>query len=100
MLGLSPAENALALRGPAEARLGEHPEFAVSLTPRGRRLVRLSVFAPDGSPLPAYAQNALLEDGAGTLVLPSALNDPAGAYTLRVADVLTGAGAEAKVRLR
>ena len=37
---------------------------------------------------------------AGHVVLPSALSDAAGDYTLKVTDVLTGATAEAKISLK
>jgi hypothetical protein len=55
--------------------------------------------APDGRLLPSYAQNVVMEGDEGTVLLPSALNDPPGDYTLRVADVITGASATTKVRL-
>jgi hypothetical protein len=50
--------------------------------------------------LEAYAKNVVAEDGRAAVVLPSALNDPAGMYVLRVTDVVTGATAEAKIRLK
>jgi hypothetical protein len=41
-----------------------------------------------------------VEDGPqATFTLPSALNDPAGEYRVRVTDVLTGASAEAPLQL-
>jgi hypothetical protein len=41
-----------------------------------------------------------VEDGqSATFTLPSALNDPAGEYRVRVTDVLSGATAEAVLRL-
>jgi hypothetical protein len=36
---------------------------------------------------------------SATFAFPSALNDPAGEYRVRVTDVLTGASAEATLRL-
>jgi hypothetical protein len=100
VLALSPAENALDLAGPASATLGEHPAFTVTSSLPGRRLVRFHVSAPDGTPVPAYSANVLLEGGPARVVLPSALNDPAGTYTLRVTDVVTGAAAEAAITLK
>jgi hypothetical protein len=100
VLGLAPAENKLSLRGPASARLGEQPQFTVSSSLSGRRVIRYHVFAPDGRFLAAYSKNVLSDGGAATLVLPSALNDPAGRYTLRATDVVTGATAETKIALR
>jgi len=44
----------------------------------GPRLIRCNVFGPDGSMLPVYSRNWLLDNSATTFVLPSALNDLAG----------------------
>jgi hypothetical protein len=64
-----------------------------------RRLLRFHVTGPDGSFLPEYAQVTATDDAAPTFTFPSALNDPPGDYRVRVADVLTGASAEATLRL-
>jgi hypothetical protein len=58
------------------------------------------VFAPDGSILPSYSSNILLDNAAKTLVLPSALNDPAGTYTIKATDVVTGATIETKISFK
>ena len=79
---------------------GEHVRFTIDHAPTGRRLFRCHFFAPDGSLLDAYAKNVLAEGARAEVILPSALNDPAGVYTLRVTDVVTGATAEAKIRLK
>jgi hypothetical protein len=50
--------------------------------------------------MPAYPSNISLDGPTGAVVLPSALNDPAGPYRLRITDVVTGATAEARVRLQ
>jgi len=100
VLGLSPTENTITLDGPAAASLGEHPAFTLAASKPGRRLIRCHVFAPDGSMLPGYARNVLLENTAATFVLPSALNDPAGRYTISATDVVTGATAETKITLQ
>jgi hypothetical protein len=100
VLGLNPAEDTLSLRGPSGADLGEQPEFNARSSLPGRRLVRFHVFAPDGSFISAYAKSVLLEDAAAVFALPSALNDPEGVYTVRATDVLTGATADAKIRLK
>ncbi len=100
VLGLNRAEETISLRGPASAGLGEQPEFIIASSRPERRLVRCHIFAPDGAFIPAYAKNLLLETGSGSFVLPSALNDPAGEYIVRVTDVVTATTAEAKVRLR
>jgi hypothetical protein len=100
VLSLSPAENKLALNGPPSSSRGEHVSFTLSSSVAGARLIRCHVFAPDGSMLPAYARNLLLDNTATTFFLPSALNDVAGAYTIRATDVVTGATAETKITLK
>jgi hypothetical protein len=50
--------------------------------------------------LPGYARNLFFDNSTATFVLPSALNDLAGAYTIRATDVVTGATAEIKVTLK
>jgi hypothetical protein len=100
VLSLSPAENKLALSGPPSSSRGEHVAFTLSSSVAGLRLIRCHVFGPDGSMLPAYARNLLLDNTATTFVLPSALNDLAGAYTIRATDVVTGATAETKITLK
>ena len=100
VLGLSPAENALTLRGPSAAKPGEHVDFAVGSDGGGKRLFRCHVFAPDGSVVTHYAKNLLAADGRATFTLPSALNDAPGEYTVRVTDVVTGASAAAKITLK
>ncbi len=99
LLGLSSAENTIMLRGPAISSRGEHPAFSISSSIPGERLIRCHVFGPDGSMLPVYANNLLMGNRSATFVLPSALNDPAGTYTIRATDVVTGATAETKVTL-
>jgi hypothetical protein len=100
VLGLSSTENTITLRGPAAASLGEHPAFTIASSRPGRTLIRCHVFAPDGSMLPAYASNMLLDHATKSFVLPSALNDPPGTYTIRATDVLTGATSETKIILK
>lgn len=100
VLGLSATENTITLDGPAAAALGEHPAFTLAASKHGRWLIRCHVFAPDGSMLPGYARNVLLDNTAATFVLPSALNDPAGLYTISATDVVTGATVETKITLQ
>jgi hypothetical protein len=57
------------------------------------------VLGPDGAFHPEYAQVAVEESKEATFVLPSALTDPVGEYRVRVTDVLSGASAEASLRL-
>jgi hypothetical protein len=50
--------------------------------------------------LPVYARNVLMNNGSSTFILPSALNDPSGRYTVRATDVVTGATVEKEINLR
>jgi hypothetical protein len=50
--------------------------------------------------LAAYASNIVINNTVSTFVLPSALNDAAGMYTLKATDVVSGATAETKITLR
>ena len=100
VLALNSTENTITLSGPAAASLGEHPAFTIAVSRPGRNLISCHVFAPDGSTLPAYATNILLDNTAKSFVLPSALNDRSGTYTIRARDVVTGATAEAKIILQ
>ena len=61
--------------------------------------LRFHVFGPDARLRPEYALNAIAEGPELALVLPSALNDPIGEYRLKATDVLSGATAEAALRL-
>ena len=100
VLSLSPGESKLGLRGPASSSRGEHVAFTVSSSVAGPRLIRCHVFAPDGLMLPVYARNLLLDNTAATFVLPSALNDVAGSYTIKATDVVTGTTAETRIVLK
>ena len=99
VLGLSPEVNELKLEGPVSARPGDHISLALTSNRPGRSLVRCHVYAPDGSRLPIYSNNVLV-DGRGTFALPFALNDPTGKYVIRATDVITGAVVERAIELR
>ena len=73
--------------------------FTASAPAAARRLLRWHVLGPDGAFRPEYAQVSVEDRPEATFVLPSALSDPAGEYRVRVTDVLSGASAEASLRL-
>jgi hypothetical protein len=99
VLTLGPPRPELRLEGPHEAKRGTAPAFTLTASAPGKRLLRWHVWGPGDAFLPEYAR-VTVEDGArATFVLPSALSDPAGEYRLRVSDVLSGASAEATLRL-
>jgi hypothetical protein len=89
-----------AASGPADAKLGDHPSFTITPATAGQHLVRCHFYAPDGTFLHNYATNVVFDGASGTVVLPSAVNDAPGQYTLKATDVMTGASAEAKITLQ
>jgi hypothetical protein len=99
VLAVGPERPELRLDGPADAQRGETATFTARFSTPGKRLVRWHVVGPDGRFRPEYARNAVVEGGELALVLPSALNDPAGEYRLEATDVLSGATAKATLRL-
>jgi hypothetical protein len=98
VLALSPENGELSFDGPRSAHTGEHVSF--SLQSSSVSLVRCHVYAPDGSRLPIYSNNVLVENGGGTFTLPFALRDPPGKYVVRATDVVTGAVIEKSIELR
>jgi hypothetical protein len=99
VLALGPPRPELRLEGPGAARRGTAAAFTVTASTPGKRLLRLHVRGPEGEFLPEYARITVAEGPGATFVVPSALNDAAGEYRLRVTDVLSGASAEATLRL-
>lgn len=90
---------ALRLRAASPVRLG--CPLAVKLTLEGPapagRVIRLRLFGPDGRERECYRRYPRMPGPSLSLEIPLALNDPAGTWTLRAADVATGAATEAKV---
>lgn len=100
VLALSPEPNELKLEGAATARPGEHVAIDLISTTAATALVRCHVYAPDGSRLPIYSKNLLVQQGRGSFTVPFALNDAEGRYVIRATDVVTGAMVEKSVELR
>jgi hypothetical protein len=105
VLTLGPAREAVSLSGPTAARRGTAVELEATFaapaqaTPASPRLLRWHVIGPGGELRPEYARVTVEDGPVARFVVPSALNDPAGEYRVRVADVLSGAWAEALLRL-
>jgi glycosyl hydrolase family 42 (putative beta-galactosidase) len=99
VLALGPAPAPLRLEGRPRARLGEAVAFTASGSEAERRLLSFQVFGPGGAFLPEYARVALWQGSSARFRLPSALSDAGGEYRVTVRDVLSGAAAEATVRL-
>lgn len=63
-------------------------------------IFRFEVFDPSGSELKHYSSNVGAEKGQVRVTIPTALNDPAGKWKIRVRDVLTGKTAKGSLTLR
>ena len=100
VLALTPDTDELIFDGPVTAHPGEHISFSLKSTTAATTLVRCHVYAPDGSRLPIYSKNVLLENGSGKFTLPFARNDPTGKYVVRATDVVTGAVIEKSIELK
>ncbi|UCF37147.1 MAG: beta-galactosidase [Acidobacteriota bacterium] len=80
------------LESPDAAQLGE--EVTVSLRVLGidqyRSVGTAVVVDPRGREIPLYGGNLDIVDGTGRLSFRTALNDPAGSWTIRVKDTVSG----------
>ena len=100
ILALTPEANELKVEGVTSANKGDHVSFSLISTRLARTIVRCHVYAPDGSRLPIYSNNVLVQQGRGTFTMPFALNDAPGKYVIRATDVVTGATVEKSIELR
>ena len=66
----------------------------------GRHVVRLEVLAPDGTRSSWYSQNVNTKSGAWQGEIHTALSDPAGTWTVKAREVLSGATATTQFRLK
>ena len=78
--------------------------FALQIIPHAKapqtHVLRVEVVDATGRECPEYAQNMMVQRGAGTLRLPLALSDPGGTWHLRVRDVATGVAATARFQYK
>ena len=65
----------------------------------GRHVLRMTVTGPDGQERRWYAQNVLAPGGQATAVVPLALNERAGNYSIRVRDAMSGVTGSVTVSL-
>jgi hypothetical protein len=81
------------------AALGEAVGYTLSLESGNDTVARVTVIGPDGEERAWYADNLRLTDGAASGSFTPALNDPAGTWTVRAMDVITGETVEATVEV-
>ena len=87
---------------PAVARTGRTVHFRVAInaseTP-DNHVIRMEVTGPDDKERWYLAKNILVPPGGAEITLPFALNDPAGAWTVRFHDITSGKRLEKTVQL-
>jgi hypothetical protein len=81
---------------PERARRGETVRIGLALeglSPAGTRIFHVDVVDPSGRAVPYYGGNVRAPGGRAEKVLPLAASDAAGAWQIKVRDVLTGTSA-------
>jgi hypothetical protein len=105
ILALLPGQvTGMAVTGPAEAAAGTVIKLAVQVKAepalRDRQLVRIEAFGPDGKPRPACSTNVWIPAAGAEYEMPLALNDPPGAWRIRVTHVVTSLSAESTYEVK
>jgi hypothetical protein len=89
-----------AISGPPSARLGATAGFSIrSGSAVALDVLRVDVIDPEGTVVEHYSGNTIAAGGEVDKVLPLALNDKAGTWTIRVKDLLSGATATASLNV-
>ncbi len=104
----APAMFALTAEPPAEAHIraprvavrGELVRVEADYGGSADGVAHFEVTDPNGAVHLDYTGSAPISDGVAERLIPFAVNDPAGAWTVRVRDVLTGRRLQAVVELR
>lgn len=85
---------------PAAAELGQVAVLKLSLPgAKGRHPVKLRAALPDGAPADFWQPQVLLDEAEQGIVLPLAVNDPAGEWTITITDLYTR-DTEIRLKLR
>ena len=96
--------NALSLESPAVVHTGEtlsvRARVVVDDGRPGNHVVHVRLERGEDPTETAFSGNVMLNDGRGILQVPTAYNDAAGDWTLKVSDVLSGVETSCSVRLR
>jgi len=101
VLALSPYEvEAVRVKLVGQAAPGKPLEVEIEVTAKtgratGKHCLRLTVTGPDGRERKWYAQNVLAPGGRATAIVPLALNEAPGTYTIRAIDCMSRLAGEA-----
>ena len=100
IFALSPtALPAPVISGPTHLKVGQLGHFLLGFSSKpsaAQDIIHLDVVGPDGSVISYYSGNILLREAASKL-LPIALNDPPGKWTICATDVMSGQSAALQV---
>ncbi len=82
----------LQVAAPAEAKRGTIATFGIAAegTPAATHVVHVDVLNPQGERQLSYSGNVLAKQGHAAKDIPLAVNDPAGTWTVRLHDMLSG----------
>jgi hypothetical protein len=87
---------------PAAARPGEDAVGRLAIAADGKpglHVFRVDVLDPSGAPSRAYSRNVVAREGRADLLLPFALNDRTGPWTVAVRDVASGVSVRKTLQL-
>lgn len=89
---------------PADAAAGDSLKVKAAVrgeaTVTGDHVFHLELLGPEGKSIDHYARNVLAARGQCELSIPLARNDPAGQWTIRVRDVLSGVSFKGTTQVR
>ena len=78
------------LSGPAQVKPGDAVDLKIAADAAAPRIYGVSVKGPDGTERPWYGKTVFAPEGSAAHSFPTALNDPLGAWTITVRDLLNG----------
>jgi len=101
LLALSPKPLAPpSISGPRKTHLGGDADFLIRLdSPAAVDVVHLDAIDPAGNAVAHYSGNLLVTRGEVSTLLPFAVNDLPGVWTIRVKDILGGATAVTELQV-
>jgi len=86
------------ISGPPGAHRGANAEITISSTsPAALNVIHLDVIEPEGITVAHYSGNLLINGAKSTKLLPFAINDKPGVWTIRAKDLLGGATSTAEL---
>ncbi len=89
-----------AISGPHTVKLGANAEFSIRTdTAAALDVVHIDTNDPEGRTVAHYSGNLLVTGGAAAKLVPFALNDQPGLWTVRASDLLSGEAVTAELNV-